>query len=395
MKHIVWWERSITPHQLHTLNELSQINGVQLTVYCQSLENFDRKKQGWVECDWLSLDINVMPKPSIYFIFKKIRQCPGNVNIFGGPFDSINVTIALFLSIFFKSETYILTEPFSPIASGLLDNGTRIKNIFRYFLRPTKFKILWILLRKKVNGVFAISDLAIKQLKDYKVAEDKIYPFGYYVPKECDKISDEIKLNNGLRDKNRLHLIFVGTLNYTKGVDLLIDQVNILNIEGFKISLDLYGPAIDINNYKLTKTIRYNGVIPTCEVQNKISEYDFLVLPSRYDGWGVVVNEAILSKTPVICSNKVGSSILVEKFDFGISYDFNDVNALPNTLKYIYQNKNSLQAKYFESMKRNSYLIDPKFAASYLLECLGNNANKGLFTNYLFCEERSETLTDV
>src|SRR5437870_11248743 len=38
---------------------------------------------------------------------------------------------------------------------------------------------------------------------------------------------------------------------------------------------------------------------------------DLLVLPSRYDGWGAVINEALMSGIPAICSDNCGAADLV------------------------------------------------------------------------------------
>jgi glycosyltransferase involved in cell wall biosynthesis len=35
---------------------------------------------------------------------------------------------------------------------------------------------------------------------------------------------------------------------------------------------------------------------------------DIFVLPSRYDGWGVVVNQALGAGLPIICSDAVGAA---------------------------------------------------------------------------------------
>ena len=47
------------------------------------------------------------------------------------------------------------------------------------------------------------------------------------------------------------------------------------------------------------------------KVRLAIEEADLLVLPSRFDGWGAVVNEALGAGTPVLVSDLCGSSYLV------------------------------------------------------------------------------------
>ena len=38
---------------------------------------------------------------------------------------------------------------------------------------------------------------------------------------------------------------------------------------------------------------------------------DLLILPSRFDGWGAVVNESLMCGTPVICSHRCGAKDLL------------------------------------------------------------------------------------
>jgi glycosyltransferase involved in cell wall biosynthesis len=53
------------------------------------------------------------------------------------------------------------------------------------------------------------------------------------------------------------------------------------------------------------------------------------ILPSRYDGWGVVVNQALGAGLPIICSTTVGAGReLVESGFNGFRVEPNDVNAL-------------------------------------------------------------------
>jgi glycosyltransferase involved in cell wall biosynthesis len=42
-----------------------------------------------------------------------------------------------------------------------------------------------------------------------------------------------------------------------------------------------------------------------------VGRSDLLVLPSRWDGWGAVTNEALLRGVPVVCSDYCGSADLL------------------------------------------------------------------------------------
>ena len=53
---------------------------------------------------------------------------------------------------------------------------------------------------------------------------------------------------------------------------------------------------------------RFAGFQPVAELPQLFAEADVFVLPSRHDGWGVVVNQAIAAGMPVICSDAVGAA---------------------------------------------------------------------------------------
>ena len=61
----------------------------------------------------------------------------------------------------------------------------------------------------------------------------------------------------------------------------------------------------------LTGRASWIGCLPVGDVPGEMAKADCLVLPSRYDGWGAVVSEALLVGTPAICSDKCGSAGVV------------------------------------------------------------------------------------
>lgn len=53
--------------------------------------------------------------------------------------------------------------------------------------------------------------------------------------------------------------------------------------------------------------INYAGFQAPDALPQFFAQADVFVLPSRYDGWGVVVNQALGAGLPIICSNQVGA----------------------------------------------------------------------------------------
>ena len=64
-----------------------------------------------------------------------------------------------------------------------------------------------------------------------------------------------------------------------------------------------------------------------------IANSDCLILPSRWDGWGAVVNEALMMGVPVICSDTCGASDLLGNPERGEVFKADSVAELADVLK--------------------------------------------------------------
>lgn len=363
---IIWWESCITEHQIHTLSELSKLSNVKLFVYAERLNNTRREIQGWTECDWSLIDIEIIPTTKYRFIFKTLKNKKHCTHIFGGPFDSLLISCALFLSAFMGLKTYILTEPYLSISSSLLSDKNNFTNWVFSKIRPIKYKILWTLLKNKIDGVFAISSTAIRQLKDIGVISYKIFPFAYFVP-----LLKPFPENNSFRDSSSsndiLRIVFIGNVIHTKGIDIAINTVNEINCLSAKVILDVFGPYNSKKNkYAWSSMVRYKGLIDFGEAQQKIKNYDLLILPSRYDGWGVVINEAILAKVPVICSNQAGASTLIKKWGCGLCYESSNQHELKQHLENIHINKENILINFRSNIQKAADAITPKMGAKFI-----------------------------
>ena len=86
------------------------------------------------------------------------------------------------------------------------------------------------------------------------------------------------------------------------------------------------------------RRITWKGLLPNDETQRLIGEHDVLVLPSKYDGWGAVINEALMHGTRVVCSSNCGAATLIGDKDRGNIFSLNEADglkkALLNQLKY-------------------------------------------------------------
>lgn len=128
-------------------------------------------------------------------------------------------------------------------------------------------------------------------------------------PKPAAKISREKK-------GPRLKALFVGTLLQRKGISYLFEA-----LEGLSnlAELTLIGPkgcakcaALD----KALKKHRWLGAKPHSAVLEEMSKHDVLVLPSLFEGFGLVILEAMSRGLPVITTvNTAGADIIQDGID--------------------------------------------------------------------------------
>jgi glycosyltransferase involved in cell wall biosynthesis len=364
---IISWHPVLTDHQSYTLEALQHAAQGSLTVYIAKTEHPARQAQGWVNVHSASLAPHLIPQTGWFtFIIQQLKTHKEAVHFFGSPFEQPKLIITLLLTIALGRRVFLISEPYSPVATGYQhDKHTFITRV-KTALRPLLYTVYGAMLRRRIAGVFAISPLAVSQYQQIGIAKEKIFPFGYFVPRTAC-------LHSIPPMTAALKLIFIGTLIERKGLDILINAVSKVNENVIRVTLDVYGSG-DAGQFNFdSSTVRYCGLIPFGQAQTVIADYDALVLPSRYDGWGVVVNEALLAGVPVICSDCVGAGAVVEKWQCGVIFASENVADLASKLNTLVSAPDSL-LKLRVAAQQAAAVLDPEMAGRYIFDVLRNNA---------------------
>jgi glycosyltransferase involved in cell wall biosynthesis len=270
-----------------------------------------------------------------------------------------------------RARVFLISEPYSPISVGYLEDTHPFTNWLKGLFRPMVYRCYGALLRRRIAGVFAISPLAASQYRTLGIPKEKIFPFGYFVPRASEAPAPRSSVVD--EAQRVLSVIFVGTLTTRKGLDVVIDAVTSLRREGVTISLDAYGPG-DPSRYDFDEvTTRYRGAIPFGNAQTVIANYDALVLPSRYDGWGVVVNEALMAGVPVVCSDCVGAGVVVDAWGCGAIFSSEDVSDLKAKLRDLALNPDRL-ARVSAAAAEAGKALDPALAGRFMYDSIRGDA---------------------
>jgi len=109
--------------------------------------------------------------------------------------------------------------------------------------------------------------------------------------------------------------VFVGALCHRKGIDVLLWAFQRVCREHSGARLRLVGYDESNGAYQrladqlgVTHAVEFTGSVPANEVANSLKDCDVLVLSSRFDGWGMVVNEAASLGKALIATDRCGSA---------------------------------------------------------------------------------------
>lgn len=129
--------------------------------------------------------------------------------------------------------------------------------------------------------------------------------------------------------KKKVTCLYVGKLEKRKGFDLISALFKNLKDDYKKIvRLRVIGEGPlehIIDEIRLQDTeVDYLGQVQREMIWEHYREADFLIVPSRHDPWGFVVNEAMAVGTPVLISKQAGAVDLVR--NVGWSFDPNNIS---------------------------------------------------------------------
>ena len=128
----------------------------------------------------------------------------------------------------------------------------------------------------------------------------------------------------------------------------------------------------------LGDAVRFLGFRNQTELPALYDLCDVFVLPSRFEPWGLVLNEVMNAGRPVIVSDRVGAAPdLVENGDNGFVYPSGNVTLLASRLLQILQSP-SLCAKMGERSLKRISSWDFKADRRGLLEALSTVSRKGM-----------------
>jgi glycosyltransferase involved in cell wall biosynthesis len=371
------WMNIPSYYQNDLFNELCKRYEKFEVIYAHE-EDFARKKQGWSFDFSQNYDAKTINKDlKISRLIKYVYENRKSTHIVNGIwaekyFFFVFVFLNLFGSNFFiYSEAPVLQKKRSFIKKLLLD----------FIVKPIAKILIY-----RAKGVFAVSVFAENYFKSLGVKSEKIYRFGYF--RNVEK-SDFTKSESAVNQ-----LIFVGQLIERKGVFTLLEAIRNLVFYGSRsfegrlpyinhnFHLKIIGSGIletQIKEYieanNLENYITIQGVVNSENIAQFIQKADLLILPSVFDGWGIVVNEALQSHVPVLISDQCGAKELIRNEENGFIFEAQNTASLTEQLSRFLQlslqEKIVMKSKVIETSKK----IEIPVVVDYMVDCLSHSEN--------------------
>lgn len=179
----------------------------------------------------------------------------------------------------------------------------------------------------------AIAGIGKKAVESYRnLFPDKPV---YNIPYFCDLLPYRRAREVAAKEKSTIDILFSGQMIPRKGPDILITAfVNIARFHD-KLRLVLLGGGTELQKFQsivpteLKNRVVFKGHTRPSELPKEFAQADIFCLPSRHDGWGVVVNEALGAGLPIVVSDAVGASFdLVTHGQNGFVFPSEDVDML-------------------------------------------------------------------
>ena len=187
--------------------------------------------------------------------------------------------------------------------------------------------------------VVTCSPLAAQSYVDGGVPPERVFA----VPLGADNPRG---LRVNVRHAGPRRFLFVGSIRILKGVDLLLDAFQKVVDEGAFATLTLIGDCTDATLRERIDSmtgVHYHGRLSPDAVTQSMALHDCLVMPSRHDGFGMVVAEALAVGLPVIVSDRAGACCVLRDYPAAGLLVSCDVAAIATAMKHFADDSDALQ----------------------------------------------------
>ena len=337
-------------HNLKGLYEmiLDNFNSNFVFIRKDSMSNFSKKHQDKISFEGFDsiraseLTLREMIR-MLTILYKKIIDVDPDV-ILTSTEHPIHSKIAYFLSRIMDKKLLIWTESWMHIEENF--SMKIYHSVSRYIL-------------KNADAVLVHGRAQKKYCVTMGIEENNIFLFPFAI-NDLQKTESDTSIQV---PTNKKVILYVGRLNKQKGIEYLLKAFKKYEQDYKDSYLLIVGTGEHEEYYRSLsdrlqiQNIIFYGQIPIAEIKSAYDDANLFVLPScryrgKYEGWGLVLNEATSMALPVIATDAVGSAQdLIQNGINGYIVKNKSVDELFNAMKKIIENDDLRERMGKESRK--------------------------------------------
>ena len=319
---IIFWQPIASPHQEAFLEAVAErcavAHGVEVILGVERDLPPERSAQGWREASHRHLKVVDISVPANHAGLAA-HATAASLHVFSGFFSHPLVWAGFRRLAKTPARLAIFSEaPEQPWQTG--------------WLKRLRGRVLAARWARRVAFVLAVGGMGCEFFSGIGFPKGKIVPFGYFLDVPPLAAAAASRPTDGI-----VRLVSAGQLIHRKGIDLLLRACGELPAVGWR--LDCYGAGPErlrleqlVRSLGLADRVALHGVVANDDVRAALTRADCAVLPSRFDGWGMLVNESLAAGTPVICTAECGAAVLVSTARLGSVVPPDSVAALSSAL---------------------------------------------------------------
>lgn len=263
--------------------------------------------------------LNKIKQFALKMLYKKIHEKYGQPDIIHAHFIGSGYLIA---QLFSNSQIpLVLTEHYSAMNQSKIDP---------YFERLGHYTY------PRMDKVIAVSSYLAKNIKEKFTIEPIV------IPNIVDLTN--FKYTSEKKDMDIFNFVSTGNLQSNKRMGLLIEAFYKAFNGNKKIRLYIFGDGPEraklekmIIKYGMKEQIFLMGLVDRKVIASKMKESHCFILASKHETFGVAYIEAMAMGLPVIATKCGGPEDFITE-DNGILIPVDDVNALVQAMKWMYEN---------------------------------------------------------
>lgn len=365
---IVFWQNCLSPHQLPYIAHLMDDERIdEVVVVADEDVSEERKKMGWNVGNYPGLErcgIVVHPDDGeIRSLFEQRQE--DSWHFFSGIHGFPYLFHCLEISLAYNVKRGMITELPNTFAFGRKNGKPLWLHRFRFFMQDRYYA-------KHMDKVFAMGKRAVKYFQSVN-SSWIVYPFMY-----CTQPLEGTCFYVG---QGPTKFIFVGSLSYRKAPMVLSCSLAscLKENKAFDGILTYIGDGVlrqQLEEYIKDNSLKDHVVLAGFQSQTEVPKWlinnDILVLPSIYDGWGAVVNEALQAGLYVVCSDACGAADLLKDERLGKVFHAGDTMQLAEIMMWCSKNIDTIRHNAEWRRQWAEEHISGAVVAKYMVDCLNN-----------------------